>query len=487
MNFVQNIVDIAARQPDHPALIEGDRTLTYREMINAVVAMAAQLGSLGVAKGDVVGLLLRDNIDHILAVFAAGWLGAGSASLDWRAKPNESRRALGQLGVRCVLLERPDPAFSKWNGVSLDALANTPVTRPAPAEPVPAPNAPYLVLMTSGTTGNPHGVEVSHEDFMHRTQRGSPTHAVDASDRYLSVSPLCFSGGKNWLHVALFTGATAVLHPTLFSAQDYVDAVRRHAITWGSLVPATARSLLDFSRAMDDGGRRASMLFPDFKLLSVGADALSAGEKLEIRERLTPNLYTNYSTSATGKISILMPSQMESHGASVGRPLNKVTVEIVDRDGRPLAVDCDGLIRCRAPGIRPEAANAKNHKSDGWYYTDDTGRLDRDGFLYISGRISDIIIRGGTNIVPAEIESTIADMDGVTDVAVVGKPSPNLGESVTAFVVGNADLTADAVKRHCRSILSPHKVPEEVHIVGTLPRTTSGKVIKRSLTERFQQ
>jgi len=449
--------------------------------------MAARLGSLGVAKGDVVGLLLRDNIDHILGVFAAGWLGAGSVSLDWRAKPNETRRALDQLGIRCVLLQKADPAFSKWNGLSLDALANTPVTRPAPAEPVPAPNSPYLVLMSSGTTGNPHGVEVSHKDFLHRTQRSNTNFPVDASDRYLSVSPLCFSGGKNWLHSALSIGATAILHPTLFSAKDYVDAVRRHAITWGSLVPTSARSLLDFSRANDDGERRPPMLFPDFKLLSVGADALTAAENLEIRERLTPNLYTNYSTTATGKIAILKPWQMESHGASVGRPLNKVTVEIVDRDGHPMAVDCDGLIRCQAPGIRPEEADAKDRKSDGWYYTGETGRLDRDGFLYISGRVSDIIIRGGTNIVPAEIEATIADMDGVTDVAVVGKPSLEFGETVAAFIVGSPELTTDAVKRHCRSNLTAHKVPEQILFVGNLPRTTSGKIIKHKLTQRFIQ
>lgn len=487
MNFVQNIGDVAARQPNHPALIEGHRVLTYGEMMGTVVAMAARLGSLGVAKGDVVGLLLRDNIDHILGVFAAGWLGAGSVSLDWRAKPNETRRALDQLGVRCVLLERPDPAFTKWNGLSLDALANTPVMRPAPAKPVPAPNSPYLVLMTSGTTGEPHGIEVSHMDFIHRTQRSSPNYPVDASDRYLSVLPLCFSGGKNWLHVALFNGATAILHPTLFGAKDYVDAVRRHAITWGSLVPASARSLLNFSRAMDDGERRSAMLFPDFKLLTVGADVLTAAEKLASRERLTPNLYTNYSTTGTGQIAILKPWQMESHGASVGRLLNKVTVEIVDRDGQPLAVDCDGLIRCRAPGIRPEAADAKVGKSDGWYYTGETGRLDRDGFLYISGRVSDIIIRGGTNIVPAEIEATIADMEGVTDVAVVGKPSPNLGETVVAFVVGNPELTADTVKRHCRSNLSAHKVPEQILFVDELPRTASGKIIKHVLTQRIMQ
>ena len=483
MNFITGIAERASTTPDQPAVIDGDRVLTYAGLIVAVAELGGRLQSVGIQPGDVVGLRLKDDADHIIAILALGWIGAGSASVDWRAKPVETRALLERLGIARLLADKPHPAYQ-----SLDHLVISDL-KPAPHLPSQTEDVgerAFAVNLSSGTTGAPRGVAVTFQHYTDRLTRFVKFYGPIAGNRYLSVTPLCFSAGRNLCLFSLLGGATIVMHPTLFSGQDYMDAVRRHGITMGFLVPAAARWLL----AIDE----PAPLLAGFKLLGISGDAVTEQEQHLFRQRLTPNLFQTYSTSGTGLLTCLRPSEIDDRGSSVGRPAHRVEIEIVDNQGRTLQTGAVGRIRCRGLGIATDAAAAfvgdpryvhDGTIDDGWFYSGELGAFDEEGYLHLKGRVSSVIVRGGANIFPDEIEEVILFCLQVHEVAVVGKPSRELGETVAAFVVLVDSTTAEAIRRHCRARLAPHKIPQDIYVVERLPRTTSGKVNKQSLVRRF--
>jgi len=489
MNFMDEIVNSAAARPTHLALAEAGRHLTFEAYIAAVVDLAGRMRSWGVGTGDLVGLRLGDDIDHLLALSAAAWLGAGTMSLDWRTPPKDTRQTLDRVGIRRLVAINPDDAYAGIDTVSFAKLMATPPT-PAPARPVAAADAVFMINATSGTTGVPQSVAVSHRDNRHRMDRFGLQFGSVVGLRHLSVLPLCFSGGRNWCIYALSAGAATFMHPSLFSAQDYLAAVREHHIDVGNLVPTAIRWLLDYTE--QHGG--TGPLLPGFKILTIVGDALHAPELHQVKQRLTPNIYHPYGTSGTGSLSCLLPRDIDGHADSVGRPHTTITLEVVNASGHPLAAGREGFVRCKGPGT-PSTDNAEIGTDprgnpdgtirDGWFYTGEIGVLDEDGYLCIKGRVSDVIIRGGVNISPGEIEEAMLAIDGISEAAVVAKPSELLGESVAAFVVADTGIDTKAIKRQCRAVLAPHKVPEDIYIVEALPKTTSGKVMKSTLTDRF--
>jgi acyl-coenzyme A synthetase/AMP-(fatty) acid ligase len=490
MNFMDEIAKTAAARPTHLALAEAGRQLTFEAYIAAVVDLAGRMRAWGVGTGDLVGLRLGDDVDHLLALSAAAWLGAGTMSLDWRTKPKDAREMLDRAGVHRLVAIRPDDAYAGFEAVSFAELMATPPAT-APARPVAAADEIFMVNATSGTTGAPRSVAVSHQDYRHRIDRFGLQFGSVVGFRHLSVLPLCFSGGRNWCIYALSAGAATFMHPSLFSAHDYLAAVREHHIDVGNLVPTAVRWLLDYA----EQNRSTGPLLPGFKILTIVGDALHARELHQAKQRLTPNIYHPYGTSGTGSLSCLLPQDIDAHADSVGRPHAIITLEIVDASGRPLAAGREGFVRCKGPGT-PSVDSADSGADlrgnddgtirDGWFYTGEIGVLDDDGYLCIKGRVSDVIIRGGVNISPGEIEEAMLAIDGVSEAAVVAKPSELLGETVAAFVVANTSVDAKAIKRQCRMVLAQHKVPEDIYIVEKLPKTTSGKVMKSVLTERFK-
>jgi acyl-CoA synthetase (AMP-forming)/AMP-acid ligase II len=483
MNFIAGIAERASTTPDQPAVIDGDRVLTYAGLIVAVAELGGRLQSVGIQPGDVVGLRLKDDADHIIAILALGWIGAGSASVDWRAKPVESRAVLERLGIARLLVDKPHPAYRSLDHLVLTDL--TPASHP-PSQATDVGGHPFVVNLSSGTTGAPRGVAVTFQQYTDRMARYFKNYGPIAGYRYLSVTPLCFSAGRNLCLYALLGGATVVMHPTLFSGQDYLDAARRHRINMGFLVPAAARWLL----AIDE----PAPLLGGFAWLEISGDAVSESEHRLFRQRLTPNLFHTYSTSGTGILTCLIPSDGDDLRTSVGRPLHRVEIEIVDDRGAVLEAGEVGRIRCRGPGIATDAAAAcigdpryvhDGTIDDGWFYTGELGAFDDNGYLYIKGRVSTVIIRGGVNIFPDEIEEVILLCRPVREVAVMAKPSLELGEAVAAFVVSSERVSAEAIRKHCRARLVAHKIPEDIYFVERLPRTTSGKVDKQSLSRRF--
>jgi len=484
LNLAEIIADHAASMPDEIALIDGERAVSYADFDRIARRGAAHLRSLGIAPGDEVGLCLKDDADHVLAFFAAARLGATAVPIDWRAPPEERARIARALGLKLVLagpglgaqIDRPvSIVTADWHAEAARA--------PAGGEFSSDPDAPLMIGLTSGTTGTAKGMLVTHRQMFARTL---PFDMIlsPGRHRYLSASPLAFSAGRGYCLTHLIRGHTVVFHPPLFTADEYVEVANRVGATVGFVVPAVLRWLLELEA-------REPLLPRMAALLCAGAPT-HPEEKLAAAARLTPNFFELYGTVATGPISVLAPGDIALHAESAGRPAKSWSLEVVDEADGALEAGAIGRLRLRGPalasGLHGGAAGAGSESfRDGWYYTGDLVSLDAGGFLYIKGRVSDMILRGGSNVYPDEVEAVLAQHPAVASAGVVGRPSPALGEEIAAFVVRRGPVEADALIAHCRARLAAYKTPAEILFVEDLPRTTFGKVDRKALAALARQ
>ena len=251
-------------------------------------------------------------------------------------------------------------------------------------------------------------------------------------------------------------------------------------------MPTQIRRLLAMAR--DDG-----LLFPRVdNLISSGA-TLSPDERKAVRNRLTPNFTDYYSSTEGGGITVQPAADQDRHPKSVGRPSFLTEVEIVDEEHRRQPAGVVGRIRYRGPGVAlgfyrdPEpGSTAGSFFRGGWFYPGDVGEMNEEGYLFLRGRAKDMIIRGGANIYPSDVELVLQAHSAVEEAVVVGWPSTEYGEEVAAFVIAHGTVDGPELIAHCRERLARHKVPRDVFLVDDLPRNSTGKVLKGALAERLQ-
>ena len=194
-----------------------------------------------------------------------------------------------------------------------------------------------------------------------------------------------------------------------------------------------------------------------------------------------------YASTEGGGITVLAPNERPGHQTSVGRPAFRVEIQVVNSDHQPVASGEVGKIRYRGPGVangffRDEDPNSESFR-EGWFYPGDLGELDDEGFLSLRGRSKDMIIRGGANIYPVEVEQTISQIKGVSDVAVVGVPDKEMGEEIVAVLVADHGITEKLILENCSDRLASYKVPRRIKFVNELPRNSSGKILKSTIVE----
>jgi acyl-coenzyme A synthetase/AMP-(fatty) acid ligase len=297
--------------------------------------------------------------------------------------------------------------------------------------------------------------------------------------RFLCTMPLYYSGGRNSCLAHLLRGDCVVLYPSVFSPAEYVEVVARHRITVAGLVPSVVRQLL--------AAAGEEPLLPGLaKLFSTGAP-LHADEKRAATRKLTPHFHERYGTAETMVISMLRPGDFAERAESVGQPHSLAAVEVVDERDQPQAVHEIGRLRFRGPGMAsPVGKSAEANFRDGWYYPGEIARLDAAGYIYLVGRSSEVIMRSGAKVHPAEVERVLCEHPRVVEAAVLGhgRDAGAGGEQeVVAFVQPQGALTVGELLVHCRIRLTPHKVPRKILIVPALPRNTAGKIDKLALAE----
>ncbi|MCM6772498.1 long-chain-fatty-acid--CoA ligase [Nocardia sp. CDC159] len=478
--------------PAATAVVCGARTMTYGDLDRAADRIAAGLSAAGLAPGARVAYLGLESVDYYATLLGCARSATVLVPINFRLTPEEighiladsraevliadaSLRARLDLGstIRCLDTE----SFAEWYGgqpaepPELDLDADTPVVQ----------------LYTSGTTGLPKGVVLAHRSFfaVRAALAAAGEGWIDwrAGDIGLIGIPGFHVGGIWWATQGLGAGATMVAMPR-FDPATAVELIRERAISTVCVVPSMLRLML-----AEPGADRAALA--SVRKLVYGGSPISESLLGQAMSILDCEFAQIYGLTETGNTAVCLPPDQHYPGSprlqAAGRAYPGFAIRVSDERGDPLGPGRVGEVWLRTPGHmveywrRPDATAAT--LVDGWIRTGDAGYLDDEGYLFLCDRLQDMIIVGGENIYPAEVENVIAGHPAVADVAVVGAPDERFGERVHAFVAARAEVSARELFVHCTDRLAGYKIPSRFEFVERVPRNPSGKILRRQLRE----
>lgn len=484
MNLADLIRHHARRRPAHPAIVARDRTWTYADLDAAVDTAALRLLNRGVAQGDIVGIALGDTPEHLAFLFGIARAGATILPMDKRWTEAEKMRVAQHFGARLTLIDEGDTPIT---GVACEAVeAPLKIAADIRARALATPKGPdlgFVLSLSSGTTGRPKGPLITHWNMYHRFLIYYITLTFTEHDRFACASPLYFSGSRGFSLCALYAGSTVVLLPPPVGAAKLIAEINDTGCTTAFIVPTIVRRLIDASSG-------EGFCFPRLRVLISTGAALFAEDRELALKRITPNIINFYGSAEGSGISALTSAHPPEKSRSAGAIVWGTEVRVVDADFKDLPRGKIGRICYRSGGsarefYRDPEASALAFR-DGWYLPGDLGYVDADGFVYITGREKDMIIRGGVNVYPNEIESVLLSCDAVAEAAVVGVASVEMGEEVVAFVTTRQPIEAEALRALCATQLAPYKVPKTILVLPEMPRTNVGKIDKQRLRSSLQ-
>jgi acyl-CoA synthetase (AMP-forming)/AMP-acid ligase II len=466
------------------AVVSPQLSLSYDELLMRAARSARELQARGIVPGARVGIALRDGGETIVTMIALWMLGATAVPIDFRSNAAERGRLAVEFDLLAVVEDRQAPSATHTS-VLADASWSEIIAKHAASPLWPSgEGAPALISLTSGTTGRPAGFVLDHDRVLFRSMTPLPG---DYGGSLLNPLALSFSGSRSHTLSALLQGATVRFFPVLFSPQELAEAIAAWKVGSVCAVPTIIRNLLDLA-----GGRTTHLFEELHAFYSIGAPML-AEEKLAVSTALCRNFVQDYGSTVAGCISSLYGPALEAHPDTVGRVQPFVALQVVDEENRVLPPGEVGHIRVRTPGMARSvygegaARETGDTLKDGWAYPGDFGTLDDTGFLSLIGRSSDVIIRGGANVHPSEVEAVIAQYEGVRDVVVVGFTKFPEGQEIAAFVVCSTALTEAALDVHCCKRLAPDKRPRKFVFLPDLPRNANGKILRAELRKQLEE
>ncbi len=511
MNWFAVLEHHASRAPDRPLCTYGSEVVTYGGMLARATSLAAGLHGRGVGVGDVVGVLSYNRTEFLEAMFAANYLGAILMPINWRLAAPEVGYILEHSGAKVLIADDPLTTLAD------DAMAGLPhppllvgmeerppllvgmEERPAgeasdsvrladlrvgaaPERTRVSGDQIHRLMYTSGTTGRPKGVMLSHANLAWKNLAHLVEFGVTSADIGLACGPLYHVGALDLTTTTLIAaGGSTVIHQA-FDAAAVVDELERSRVTIVWLAPVMVNAIM-------------SLPGIDERDLSSVRLIIGGGEKMPIPliERLRRTFPSAWFADAYGLTETVSGDTFLDRDStitklgSVGRPCLYLELAIWDDGGAPQPPGVAGEIVLRGPKVfsgywrDPEAT--ERAFAGGWFHTGDVGVVDEDGYVYIVDRLKDMILSGGENIAGSEVERVLYEHPAVLEVAVIGRPDDRWGEVPVAFVALRPGTTATAEEliEHCRPELAKFKVPKDVFFVDALPRNPSGKVLKREL------
>jgi long-chain acyl-CoA synthetase len=489
-----------------PALVMGGEVLTYDRLNGRVNRLAAALRRAGVGIGDTMGAVLHNGFEWFELLNAAGKIGAQLVPIGYRLKGPEIAYMLGDSRARLMVgaadlhgeIDRAMAELSwreealwvvgtptPWRGLSYEAMLEV----ESDAEPSGGfVGGGYNVLIyTSGTTGRPKGIERAIDPAnAHLTLLSiAALWGFDADDVHLVAGPLYHTGPASYAQLHLLIGGTVILMPH-FEAGEALALVERHRVTNSFMVPTHFVRIL----LLDEHERKRHDL-SSLRLILHSAAPCPAHIKRQIIDVFPSGAVTEfYGASESGFTKITAEEWLAKPG-SVGRPWPGHDIRILDERGNDCPRGKIGLVYVKSPAMlfRYRGAEEKNRSAfrDGFFTAGDLGFLDEDGYLFLADRRTDLIITGGANVYPAEVEGVLIQHPRIADVAVVGIPDDEMGKSVLAVVELRSGERASAAEiiAFCRKQLAHYKCPRRIEFVKQLPREPQGKIRKRELIERY--
>jgi O-succinylbenzoic acid--CoA ligase len=426
--------------PDRTALVADGAEMTYAELEAEATWVARRLAAHGVRRGSTAALTMHPRREQVVLMHALMKLGAELLPLGPRL--TEAERAAIVTAVEPII-DLDDP------GQLTQTEADMPLLGEHDMDDI------CCRVLTSGSTGTPRPIPLSYGNFLWNAVGSGFNIGVQPEDRWLCCVPLSHIAGLGIFMRSVIYGTTAVLHDG-FDVDQVAAALENDGITVTSLVATMLTRLLE--AGVDLSGPRAIL---------VGGGPVPEEPLEEAIAKGATVVQTYGLTETCSQVTTLAPADAQRKLGSAGRPL--LTTHLRIREGEILV---------QGPTVAPGSADA-----DGWLHTGDLGHIDEEGFLYVSDRIDDMIVSGGENVVPSEVEEVLMRHPQVAEAAVIGREDPEWQQAVTAVVVldNGAEVSPDELRRHCAESLAGFKVPKRVELVSALPRTPSGKVMRRAL------
>jgi O-succinylbenzoic acid--CoA ligase len=426
--------------PDRTALVADGYELTYAELEREATSAARRLAARGARRGALVVLELEPGLEYVVLLHALMKLGAVAYPLNTRLSEAERQAELDRALPALVL--------SGSDGAGLTE-ADLPLLGEHDLDEI------HCRILTSGTTGHPRSIGLTYGNHLWSAVGSAFNLGIEPTDRWLCCLPLHHVGGLSILMRSVVYGTGAVVHRG-FDVDAIATSLEGDGVTLLSLVTTQLSRLLE-----------AGVDLLPLRAVIVGGGPVPVEVLEEAIGRGATVVQTYGLTEAASQVTTLTPADIGRKLGSAGRPLLTTHLRIQD-----------GEILVQGPTVAPGTTD-----EDGWLHTGDLGRIDEEGFLYVEDRLGDVIVSGGENILPTEVEEVLLRHSDVADAAVVGRADDEWQEAVAAVVVirEGADVSADELRRHCADSLAGYKVPKRFEFVSELPRTSSGKLLRRVL------
>jgi len=493
-SIASNLRASATRWPERIAISSGDTHVSYSALWQQATGIASYLASHGLQSGERVALVLNNCPEAAAILYGVLLAGGIAVPLNAAAKSRDFRGWLQHSTPRFLFTRQEHGEVLECLPTLEGDVSPVLVGSAGPWETMASSDGvladecrangadPALILYTSGTTGSPKGVLLSHENLSVNTSAIVQYLGLTERDSVVSVLPFYYSYGSSVLHTHMAVGGRVILEQNLVYPQHVVRTLEREKAAGFAGVPSTYSLLLSRVRLADYN-------LTSLRYVTQAGGAMSPELTRKVRRAFSgAKLFVMYGqTEATARLTWLPPERLDEKIGSVGIPVEGVVVEVRREDGSPAPCNETGEVWVQGRNVmqgywaNPEATSAVLR--EGWLSTGDLGYLDSDGYLYLAGRRSDIIKTGAHRVHPQDIEDTIQEIDGVAEVAVVGVADEALGEAIKAVVVLDAGTKVDPmqIKSHCRARLANYKVPKVIEFREVLPKTDTGKLRRRDL------
>jgi o-succinylbenzoate---CoA ligase len=465
--------------PDRPAVIFRGRTLTFSKLYGEALEMAGKFTAIGMKKGQFTGILLRNHIDSVIILFSLQLLGVRTVMINNRLTAEEMAWQLSDSKAAFLISEevfsekltKIENELSEIKVFTKETLAEICFEKPKVVDEIELDDI-CTIMYTSGTTGHPKGVIQTYGNHWWSATGSALNLGLHEDDCWLCTVPLFHISGYSILMKSLIYGMKMVLHER-FDAGKTVADIKNEKVTIMSVVSTTMTRIIE--KLQDEK-------LPDYfrcMLLGGGPASLSLLNACVAKE--IPVFQTYGMTETSSQIVTLSPEDSLRKLGSAGKPLFPSQLKIIGEEGEVAAVNEAGEIVVKGPNVTSGYLNRNGDLNEGWLHTGDIGYLDEDGFLFVLDRRSDLIISGGENIYPAEIEGVLTSHPAIQDAGVIGRQDDKWGEVPVAFIVNKTLISETEMREFCKEKLAKFKIPKEFYFIDEIPRNASKKILRRIL------
>lgn len=465
--------------PNTLALIYDDERWSYQQLDHKAAIIAGQLASAGVRAGQHMAVLMEPDADYVALLYALMRLNVVLVPLNTRLTTEGLIWQVEHADVEWLLYSEVHQSTAAQLPVSTKVmLSDLPLSQPVASADI-ALDGLQAIVFTSGTTSSPKGVQLTVGNHFYSAMASAYRIGLQSNDLWLSCLPLYHVGGLAVFFRSCLYGTAVLLH-NRFDVARVSAALEQLPVTMVSLVPTMLYRLLE---------HRSTWRLPHLRCVLLGGAAAQAELLARAFSEGIP-IHTTYGlTEASSQVATLLPDEVRKKPLSVGKPLLFSEVKIVDEAGATQASEKIGEVWVKGPtvmqGYYKNAEATQRALQDGWLRTGDIGYTDADGDLFVLQRRSDLLVSGGENVLPSEVEAVLKRHEAVADVIVVGLDDPEWGQKVAAAIILSGDVTAEALQDYARAHLAGPKLPRVIRFVDAYPMTASGKVQRNKVRDLF--